>query len=78
MINEYITEWIQNNPLLIEFLILPCLSIIYNEVWNYVKKWFSNYKTRRYQNALAKRLGESYPFYKKNFFLGAPERLFLL
>lgn len=78
MINEYIAEWIQNNPLLIEFLILPFLSIIYNEVWNHVKKWFSNYKTRRYQNALVKRLGESYLFLKKKIFLGAPERLFLL
>ena len=37
MNNEYITEWIQNNPSLIEFLILPCISIIYNEVWSQVK-----------------------------------------
>lgn len=65
MNNEYITEWIQNNPSLIEFLILPCISIIYNEVWNHVKKWFSNYKTRRYQDALAKRLAESYFLLKR-------------
>lgn len=68
MINEYIFEWIQNNPFLIEFLILPCVSIIYSEIWNYVKKWWSSYKTRRHQDVLVKKANEMLPLESNSYF----------
>ena len=52
---EYINEWMAVHPFLIEFVVLPIVSKLYSEVWDHAKKWYSNYKTHRYQNVLVKR-----------------------
>lgn len=53
---ENYIQWLNDNHiLLIEFFILPWVNIIYSELWSRMKKRFSNYKTRRYQNVLEKR-----------------------
>lgn len=54
MLLEYITEWINEHPLLIEYVLNPCLGVLYSEAWDCLKQQYSNYKARRYQNALDK------------------------
>lgn len=55
MLLEYITEWINEHPLLIEYVLNPCLGVLYSEAWDCLKQQYSNYKARRYQNALDKK-----------------------
>jgi|WetSurMetagenome_2_1015567.scaffolds.fasta_scaffold07149_6 hypothetical protein len=42
------------NIFIVEFILKPMLGILYSEIWNHLKKWWSSYITRRYQNALVK------------------------
>lgn len=34
MLLEYITEWINEHPLLIEYVLNPCLGVLYSEAWD--------------------------------------------
>mgnify|MGYP001660658929 CR=1 len=54
MIESFI-GWVANHlPYINEYFVTPCLGILYSKVWNHIEYRFSNYKTRRYQNALVK------------------------
>ena len=55
-IMENYIQWLNDNHIIVDRVFYFTMgNIIYSEVWSRMKKRFSNYKTRRYQNVLEKR-----------------------
>ncbi len=55
MILDISPEWlIYILPFVIEYVLKPMLGTLYSEIWNHVKKWWSNYRTRRHQGAMVR------------------------